>query len=191
MAGSVSVSSSDAVVDGFLSGWIGVVEANTGPEIRRGSAEVFHGFWDYQQFECANGDRVDVPTTIGYLAAGRTVRVVEMVNDRVSVEDIGAVDCDMVTEYDVLLEFDDERIPCDFDDRGEDPDAYSVYDDHCDSDYAQSSGSVVDMCARTVQGLLEKRVRRSNVCREWREWLPVDCFYKHSLHAQFGVDSTS
>jgi len=88
VAGSVSVSSSDAVVDGFPSGWIGVVEANTGPEIRRGSVEVFHGFCDYQQFECANGDRVDVPTAIGHLAAGRTVRVVEMVNDRVLVEDV-------------------------------------------------------------------------------------------------------
>ena len=50
----------------------------------------------------------------------------------------------MVTNYDMYLdwlEFDDERTPRDFDDRGEDPDAYSVYDDHCDSNFSRSSGS--------------------------------------------------
>ena len=185
VAGSVSVSACDAVVGGFPQGWVGVVEANTGPEIRRGSVEVFHGFCDYQQIEYVNGERTEVPTAIGYLAAGRTVRVVTMVNDRVLVEDVGAVDCDMVTDCDTYLEFDDERTPRDFDDRGEDPDAYSVYDDHCDSESSHSSGCVVDMIARTVGGIREKRVRRSNV------WLPVDYFYKHSIHAQFGVDSTS
>ena len=129
---------------------------------------------------------MEVPTAIGYLAAGRTVRVVELINDRVLVEDIEDVDCDMITNYDMYLEFDDERTPRDFDDRGEDPDAYSVYDDHCDSDLSRSSGCVVDMCARgMVTGLIEKRVRRSNV------WLPIDCLCKHSLHAQFEVDSTS
>ena len=181
MAGSVSISACDAVVDGFPQGWVGEVEAHTGPDIRRGSVEVFHGFCDHQEVEHANGDRVEVPTAVGHLAAGRTVRVVTMVNDRVLVEDVEEIDCDMVTDYDVLLEFDDERIPLDFDDRGEDPEAYSVYDDHCDLESSHSSGCVVD----TVGGIREKRVRRSNV------WLPVDCFYKHSLHAQFGVDSTS
>ena len=47
VAGSVSVSACDAVVDGFPQGWVGVVEANTGPEIRRGSVEVIHGFCDF------------------------------------------------------------------------------------------------------------------------------------------------
>ena len=40
VAGSVSVSACDAVVDGFPQGWVGVVEANTGPEIRRCLVEV-------------------------------------------------------------------------------------------------------------------------------------------------------
>ena len=105
------------------------------------------------------------------------VRVVEVVDDRVLVEDTGDVDFDMITNYDMYLEFDDERTPRDFDDRGEDPDAYSVYDDHCDSDLSRSSGCVVDMCARSVTGLIDKSVKRSNV------WLLVDCFCKHSLHA--------
>ena len=127
MAGSVSISACDAVVGGFPQGWVGVVEANTGPEIRRGSVEVFHGFCDFQVIEHANGDRVEIPTAIGYLPAGKTVRVVEVVDDRVLVEDVGDIDCDTITDYDTYLEFDDERTPRYFDDRGEDPDAFSVY----------------------------------------------------------------
>ena len=160
----------------------GVVEANTGPGIRRGLVEVSHGFCDYQQIECLNGERTEVPTAVGYLAIGRTVRVVDMLNDRVLIEDVGAVDCDMVTDYDMYLEFNDERTPRPFDDRGEEPDAYSVYGTYYS---CTGSGYVVDMCARTTQSLIEKSVRRSCV------WLPVDCFCKHSLLAQIEVDSTS
>jgi hypothetical protein len=128
VAGSVSVSASDAVPAGYPPGWIGVVQANTGTEVRRGSVQVFHGFCDRQEIECANGERTEVPTEVGYLAVGRVVRIVEELNDRVLIEDVGAVDCDMVTNYDMYLEFDDERTPRCFDDRGEDPDAYTVYD---------------------------------------------------------------
>ena len=98
---------------------------------------------------------------------------------------VEVIDCDMVTDYEVLLEFDDERVPLDFDGRSGDPEAYSAHDDHCDSDFSRSLGCVVDMVARAVGGTREKRVRRSNA------WLPVDCFCKHSIHAQFEVDSTS
>ena len=103
-------------------------------------------------------------------------------NDRALVEDLEDIDCDMVTDYDTCLTFDDERTPRDFDDRGEDPDAYSVYDD---ASCSTGSGCVVDMWARSMNGLIEKSVRRSAV------WLSVDCFCKHSISAQFGVDSTS
>ena len=113
------------------------------------------------------------------------MRVVTMVNDRVLVEDVEEIDCDMVTDYNVLLEFDVERTPLGFDDRGEDLEANSVYDDHCSFESSHISGCVVDMIARTVEGIREKRVRHSNV------WLPDECFYKHSIHAQFGVDSAS
>ena len=187
VAGSVSVSASDAVPAGYPSGWIGVVQANTGTEVRRGSVQVFHGFCDRQEIECANGERIEVPTEVGYLAVGRVVRIVEELNDRVLIEDVGAVDCDMVTNYDMYLEFDDERTPRPFDDRGEDPDAYSVYDDRSVTQDAGDTGSgcVIEMCARANKKLLEKSVRRSCV------WLPVDSFCKHSLPAQIEVDSTS
>ena len=77
------------------------------------------------------------------------------------------VDCDMVTDYDTYLEFDDERTPRDFDDRGEDPDDYIVYED---ASTATGSGCVIEMYARSARGLVEKNVRRSAV------WLSVDAF---------------
>ena len=125
---------------------------------------------------------MEVPTVIGYLDTGRAVRIVEMINDRVLVEDLADVDCDMATNYDTYLTFDDERTPRDFDDRGGDPDAYSVYDD---ASCSIGSGCVVDMWARSMNGLVEKSVRRSAV------WLSVDCLCKHTISAQFEVDSTS
>ena len=127
-----------------------------------------------------------MPTEVGYLAIGRIVRIVNMLNDRVLIEDVGTVDCDMVTDCDIYLEFDDERTPRDFDDRGDNPDAYSVYDDRSLAQDAGETGSgcVVEMCARANKKLLEKSVRRSCV------WLPVDSFCKHSLPAQIEVDST-
>ena len=78
-----------------------MVQANTGTEVRRGSVEVFHGFCDRQEIECANGERTEVPTEVGYLAVGRIVRIVNMLNDRVLIKDVGTVDCDMVTDYDM------------------------------------------------------------------------------------------
>ena len=141
VAGSVSISTCDAVVGGYPGGWVGVVEASTAEEAKRGAVEVFHGFCDYQEIEHAPGERMEVPTVIGYLDTGRAVRIVEMINDRVLVEDLTDIDCDMATNYDTYLTFDDERTPRDFDDRGEDPDAYTVYDDACSS---SGSGCVVD-----------------------------------------------
>ena len=46
VAGSVSISTCDAVVDGYPPGWVGVVEASTAQDVKRGSVEVFHGFCD-------------------------------------------------------------------------------------------------------------------------------------------------
>ena len=89
------------------------------------------------------------------LAVGRVVRIVEELNDRVLIEDVGAVDCDMVTNYDMCLEFDDERTPRCFDDRGEDPDAYTVYDGRSMAQDAGDGGSgcVIEMCARANKRL--------------------------------------
>jgi len=103
------------------------VEASTAEEAKRGAVEVFHGFCDFQEIEHAPRERMEVPTAIGHLDTGRAVRIVEMINDQVLVEDLADVDCDMATNYDTYLTFDDERTPRDFDDRGEDPDAYTVY----------------------------------------------------------------
>ena len=41
-----------------------------------------------------------MPTAIEYLDTGRAVRIVDMVNDRVLVDDLTDVDCDMATNYD-------------------------------------------------------------------------------------------
>ena len=180
VAGSVSISTCDAVVDGYPGGWVGV-------EAKRGAVEVFHGFCDYQETEHAPGERMEVPTAIGYLDTGRAVRIVEMVNDRVLVEDLADVDCDMATIYDTYLMFDDERTPRDFDDRRtEEKTQVHIL---CTMMPAvvqnPGSGCVVDMWARSVNALVEKSVRRSAV------WLSVDCLCKHTVSAQFEVDSTS
>jgi hypothetical protein len=184
VAGSVSVSTCDAVVEFYLPGWLGVVEASTAEEAKRGSVEVFHGFRDSQEIEHPSGERTKVPTAVGYLDTGRTVRIVEFINDRGLVEDIADVDCDMATDYDTsrYLEFDDERTPREFDDRGEDPDEYTVYDD---ASSATGSGCVIEMHACSARGRVEKSVRRSAV------WLSIDCLCKHTISAQFEVDSTS
>jgi len=181
VTGSVSISTCDAVVECYKPGWLGVVEASTAQDVKRGSVEVFHGSCDLE-VEHPSGERTEVPATVGYLGTGRTVCIVEFDNDRVLVEDITDVDCDMVTDYDTYLEFDDERTPREFDDRGEEPGDYIVYED---ASTATGSGCVIEMHARSARGLVEKNVRRSAV------WLSALCLCKHSIHAQFGVDSTS
>ena len=101
-AGSVSISTCDAVVDGYSRGWVGVVEASTAEEAKRGAVEVFHGFCDFQEIEHAPRERMEVPTAIGYLDTGRAVRIIEMINDRVLVEDLADVDCFFFQDLDFI-----------------------------------------------------------------------------------------
>ena len=59
LIGSVVISTCDAETDGIRRGWIGVVEACTAEELKRGAVEVFHGFCDDQEIELACGERVE------------------------------------------------------------------------------------------------------------------------------------
>ena len=52
---------------GYPPGWIGGVQANTGTEVRRGSVEVFHGFCDRQEIECANESAQRCPQKLDIL----------------------------------------------------------------------------------------------------------------------------
>ena len=71
------------MVDGYPRGWVGVVEASTAEEAKRGAVEVFHGFCDSQEIEQPPRERMEVSTRIRYLDTGRAVRIVELINDRV------------------------------------------------------------------------------------------------------------